>query len=139
MLTRSNTGLAALGLACAGLPRYTGGSSPSAGTVISGKRIESALNLSAGNITVERSCIRPTTLATGAALLTTTGACTGDRCAVTPAAVTIRDSDIDGSALAAQTVAKSCAFLGVGVLQRPDSVRITSECIDGPVHECTSP
>lgn len=116
-LTASNTGLAAQGLDCDSLPVYTGGGEPAAGTVISGMRIETPLTLFAGNITIEKSCIRPTKLNEGAHLVTTNGPC-GNSCQVTSAPVTIRDSDIDGSKLSATTIAKSCAFLGVATLQR---------------------
>ncbi|MFI6093956.1 hypothetical protein ACIA8G_00265 [Lentzea sp. NPDC051213] len=117
-LTQGNTGLAAHGLNCDSLPAYTGPSSPAAGTVISGKRVEQALTLFAGNITIEKSCIRPTKLNEAAPLVTTNGPCGSNSCQVTSAPVTIRDSNIDGSKLSAGTIAKSCAFLGVGTLQR---------------------
>ena len=117
-LTRANTGLAAHGLKCDSLPLYTGPAAPPAGTVISGKRVEQALVLFAGDITVEKSCIRPTRLGETAPLITTNGPCGSNSCQVTGAPVTIRDSDIDGSALPAKTIAASCAFLGVGTLQR---------------------
>lgn len=117
-LTQGNTGLAAAGLNCDSLPLYTGPGQPGAGTVISGKRIEQALTLFAGNITIEKSCIRPTKLDEAAPLVTTNGPCGSNSCQVTGAPVTIRDSNIDGSKLSASTIAKSCAFLGVGTLQR---------------------
>ncbi|MDX8140994.1 hypothetical protein SK854_02660 [Lentzea sp. BCCO 10_0061] len=117
-LTQANTGLAAHGLNCDSLPLYTGPGAPAAGTVISGKRIEQALTLFAGNITVEKSCIRPKNLGETAPLITTNGPCGSNSCQVTGAPVTIRDSNIDGSALSAKTIAGSCAFLGVGTLQR---------------------
>lgn len=117
-LTQANTGLAAHGLNCDALPAYTGPGAPGAGTVISGKRIEQALTLFAGNITIEKSCIRPAKLNEAAPLVTTNGPCGSNSCQVTGAPVTIRDSNIDGSKLSASTIAKSCAFLGVGTLQR---------------------
>lgn len=86
--------------------------------MISGKRIEQPLVLFAGNITVEKSCIRPAKLNEAAPLVTTNGPCGSNSCQVTGAPVTIRDSNIDGSRLSASTVAKSCAFLGIGTLQR---------------------
>jgi hypothetical protein len=117
-LTQNNTGLAAQGLNCDSLPAYTGPGNPGAGTVISGKRIEQSLTLFAGNITIEKSCIRPAKLDEAAPLITTNGPCGSNSCQVTGAPVTIRDSNIDGSRLSASTIAKSCAFLGVGTLQR---------------------
>lgn len=117
-LTQANTGLASVGLNCDALPVYTGPAAPGAGTVISGKRVEQALTLFAGNITIEKSCIRPTKLNEAAPLVTTNGPCGSNSCQVTGAPVTIRDSNIDGSRLSASTIAKSCAFLGVGTLQR---------------------
>lgn len=119
-LNAGNTGLGRLGTSCDQLARYTGPDRPGAGSVISGKRIESTLDLSAGNITVERSCVRPTQASAGSAVITTTdnNNCGGDSCAVTPAMVTIRDSEIDGSRIDANTISKSCAFLGVGTIER---------------------
>lgn len=118
LLTAGNTGLAAHGLNCDALPKYEGPSDPPAGTVISGKRVETALSLYAGNITIEKTCIRPLKLGRTAPLLTSNGPCGSDSCAVTSGPVVIRDSNIDGSRLSADTIAGSCAFLGIGTLQR---------------------
>jgi hypothetical protein len=119
-LNPSNTGLARLGLTCDQLPVYTGGSRPAAGTVISGKQIRTVLDLSAGNITIERSCVRPTSASRGMPLIGTTNytQCNGGSCPPTPSTVTIRDSEIDGSLIDTMTVAGDCAFLGVGNLYR---------------------
>ncbi|WP_394823543.1 hypothetical protein [Pendulispora albinea] len=121
-LTTSNTGLARIGLECARLPLYAGPSKPPAGTIITEKRIATGLDLSAGNIVVERSCIRPTTIAKGLPVVTTTDndACRGDDCPAAPTMVVIRDSEIDGTAVASATIAYSCAFLGIGTLERND-------------------
>lgn len=116
-LDASNTGLAPHGLNCDALPVYTGGGTPPAGTVITGKRIEVGLSLFAGGITIERSCIRPTKLGTTAPLVTSNGPC-GKECPVAPSPSTIRDSEFDGSALSESTISGSCAFLGVATLQR---------------------
>jgi len=119
-VTAANTGLTPHGLNCDSLPVYAGSAKPASGTTISGKLIRTTLDLSAGNITIERSCIRPTTIGRGTSVVVTTdfNSCNGDRCAVTPAMVAIRDSEIDGSLLGTEAVAKSCAFLGVGSLER---------------------
>lgn len=116
------TGLARVGLSCAGLAPYAGPKKPPAGTVISERRVEAALDLSAGDITIERSCIRPTTIGHGLHLVTTTDNdhCTKDGCAPTTGVVTIRDSEIDGSQIALEDAAYACAFIGVGVLLRND-------------------
>ena len=107
-LTASNVGLAPQGLSCSSLPAYTGSSKPAAGTVITQKRIQTAIDLSNGNITIEKSCIQPTSLGPGEHIVTTG----------TSAPVTIRDSEFDGSKLTAQAVAYSCAFRGIGDLDR---------------------
>ncbi|HEX6342928.1 hypothetical protein [Umezawaea sp.] len=117
LLTAGNTGLAAHGLSCDSLPLYKGGDAPPAGAVISGVRIETSLTLFAGDITIEKSCVRPNQLNEGSHIVTTNGPCE-DSCQVTGSPVTIRDSEIDGSKLSATTIAKSCAFLGVATLQR---------------------
>lgn len=118
-LTAQNTGLAPHGLSCNGLPLYTGPSKPSAGTVISQKRVETPLDLSNGNITIEKSCIRPTSVGTGLPIVTTTdyNNCNPD-CGVTPSSVTIRDSEINGTSLGAEESAFATGFLGVGSLYR---------------------
>ena len=117
-LNASNTGLAPKGLSCNSLPVYSGSSKPAAGTVITEKRITTPLNLSNGNITIDRSCIKPTSVI-GQGLVTSVDydAC-GSSCPPGVGQVTIRDSEFDGSAMSAQDVAYSCAFLGVGILQR---------------------
>jgi hypothetical protein len=58
-LNENNTGLARLGINKLTLSNYTGSASPAAGTVISDRRIEFQLDLSAGNITIQRCWIYP--------------------------------------------------------------------------------
>lgn len=83
------------------------------------KRVTGPLDLSNGNITVEKSCIRPQSVGYHNAFLVTTTICGNNGCSATPTGgVIIKDSDIDASRLSASTIAKSCAFLGVGTLQR---------------------
>lgn len=120
-LTSTNVGLAPHGLTCAGLQPYLGPAKPAANTVISGKRIETGLDLSAGGVVVEKSCIKPkpgTQQAQGSMATTMfcheyceTGLPTGTR-------ATIRDSEIDGSSLTNSAVAKACAFDGIADLMR---------------------
>lgn len=118
-LTDTNAGLASVGLVCANLPVYTGGSTVASGTVISGKRITGSLDLSAGNITIDRSCIQPTagTVGSGLPVITTTdfNNCASS-CAVTPATVTISNSEIDGSLLSAHDAAFATGFIGIANL-----------------------
>lgn len=118
-LNASNTGLAPKGLSCSSLPLYGGSGKPSAGTVISEKRIDTSLDLSNGNITIEKSCIQPTSVGGGLPLITTTdyNNCPSG-CALTPTTVTIRDSEIDGSLMSASAIAQACAFLGIGTIER---------------------
>ena len=118
-LDASKTGLAPKGLSCGALPLYGGSSKPTAGTTISEKRIATTLDLSSGNITIEKSCIQPTSVGGGLPLITTTdyNNCPSE-CALTPTTVTIRDSEIDGSLMSASDIAQACAFLGIGNIER---------------------
>lgn len=118
-LTSQNTGLAPHGLSCAGLPVYTGSAKPLSGTVISQKRIDMPLDLSNGDITIEKSCIQPPSVGLGLPTVTTTNynICNPD-CELTPSSITIRDSEFDGSLLSQQQSAFSIGFLGVGSLYR---------------------
>lgn len=118
-LTTTNIGLAPHGLTCDTLPAYQGSAKPPAGTVIREMRVTVPLDLSNGDILIERSCIRPASVGSHHAYLVTTTACGGSGCqAPLIGNVVIRDSEIDASALPAQTVSQSCAFLGVGTLER---------------------
>ena len=71
-VTADTVGLAPLGLSCESLPVYTGPAKPVAGSTISGQLINNGLDLSAGGITIERSCIQPTSIGRGLPVLTTT-------------------------------------------------------------------
>ena len=115
-LTAQNVGLAPLGLSCDTLPVYTGPDKPATGAVINGQLITSGLDLSNGGITIEKSCIRPTSVGQGMPVLTTTDN-NGDYLPGDDM-VTIRDSDIDGTKLDLQTAAYATGFIGVGTLQR---------------------
>lgn len=114
-ITPSNVGLRRLGLSCDRLPAYRGPQRVPAGTTISGRLISSGLDLSAGGITVERSCIRPTGAAPGMPIVGTTNY---DSMRPTPSKVIIRDSDIDGSRLSATAAARATGFIGVADLVR---------------------
>ncbi len=113
LVTAENVGLRSQGLSCSGLPVYTGPRDVVAGTTISGQRITHPLNVSAGSITIERSCMQPTVADPGLPLVATTNYNT-----LRPAAgvVTIRDSEFDGSRLGGQAAAQATAFLGVANL-----------------------
>lgn len=118
-VTASNVGLAGVGLSCDQLPVYTGSLKPASGTVLSGWRITGPLDLSNGNILVEKSCIRPDRVGEHHAYLVTTTTCRDGICTATQAGnVVIRDSEIDAEHLDAETISGSCAFLGVGTLER---------------------
>lgn len=120
LLTSTNIGLTPHGLSCGSLPAYTGSNKPAAGTLISGKRVNTTLDLSNGNITIEKSCIRPTSVGQGLSVMTTTdlNACNNNGCPVTPNLVTIRDSEIDGSLAQASDIANGCALVGIATMQR---------------------
>lgn len=107
-------GLEPLGLDCASLPPYSGPTIVPRGAVISEVRVRAnALDLSAGGITIERSCVQPRKVPRGVAALTTTNAVTG----LPPAEkVVVRDSEIDGSQLSLELAAWSVGFAGVADL-----------------------
>jgi hypothetical protein len=112
----TKVGLAPLGLTCTSLPPYTGPSKPAHGTLISGKLISNEMDLSAGGITIERSCVRPATVGRGTPVLNTTD----NNVTFLPGAdlVTIRDSEIDGSLLSDEAASLTAGFHGVGTIQR---------------------
>jgi hypothetical protein len=64
-LNENNTGLAGAGITKETLPHYSGSAKPAAGTRIIEMRIETTLDLSAGNITLERCWIYPTSILRG--------------------------------------------------------------------------
>lgn len=118
-LTPNNTGLAPHGLTCMGLPLYSGPAKLDAGRTYSNLRFEAALDLSAGNVTVEKSCIKPRNTGVLGSLSSTTfchsycenGLPSGTR-------ATVRDSEFDGSYISNANVAGSCAFDGIADLYR---------------------
>ncbi|MBG6056120.1 hypothetical protein IWX81_002552 [Salinibacterium sp. CAN_S4] len=112
-VSASTVGLAPLGLTCASLPAYTGSSSVPSGSVISGKRISGGLDLSAGSITIENSCIQPTSAGRGMPVVATQNFNTF---AIAPSKVTIRNSEFDGSRLPTQDAAWATAFIGIADL-----------------------
>lgn len=114
-LDESNTGLAVAQLQCEDLPVYEGPQRPAAGAVISQQRIDRPMILSAGDITIENSCIQPLEAGRGLPILTTTNPDTGD---IATAPVTIRNSELDGSRLPKELAASTTAFLGVANLYR---------------------
>ncbi|WP_125778247.1 hypothetical protein [Antribacter gilvus] len=109
----STVGLRPHGLSCDALPVYTGSWQVPRGTVISGMRITEAIDLSAGGITIERSCVRPGEVSAGNPVITTKSNITGG---IAPERVVIRDSDIDGSLLDTESAAMVVAFMGVADL-----------------------
>lgn len=109
----SNVGLAPLGLSCGSLPRYTGGYRVPHGSRISGMLITTGLDLSEGDIIIERSCIQPTSAGPGMPVLSTFDYNT---MRVTNARVVIRNSELDGSKLARKSAAMTAAFIGIADL-----------------------
>lgn len=109
-------GLKPHGLTCATLPAYTGPDKPARGATISGKLVRSSLDLSAGGVTIEKSCIRPTGVGRGMPVLTTTD----NNVTFQPGAdlVTIRDSEITGELLSNEIGALSTGFIGIATMQR---------------------
>jgi hypothetical protein len=119
-LTPTSVGLAPLGMTCASLPAYTGGSQIPAGARISGVRFTQQADLSNGNIIIERSCFQPTSGVQNAVATTTRfSACNNSGCPViAQQKVIIRDSEFDGSLLPVSTAAYMSGFWGVADLQR---------------------
>lgn len=112
-VTASTVGLAPFGLSCAKLPKYTGSYSVPAGARISGKLIPTGLDLSAGDIVIDKSCIQPTSVGMGMPVLATTNYNTMK---ITTKKVVIRNSEIDGSKLDSKSAAMSTAFIGIADL-----------------------
>lgn len=114
----ANTGLASAGLSCSKLPAYTGANPIPAGSVVSGVRFTSApIDLSKGNITIDRSCFQPTSIGSVLPFATTTGSvCGGTGCVIALFQVTISNSEFDGSLLSAQSAATSACFAGIANL-----------------------
>ncbi len=111
-LTAVSVGLNKHGINGENLPNYTGPIKPAAGAVIVGKKINSGLDLSNGNITLERCYIKPTTISVGSPVVTTFNYNT-----VQPGAgpSTIRDCTFDGTALTEQQSAMSFAIQAMGI------------------------
>jgi len=113
----SNTGLAPHGLSCDSLPLYTGPLKPARGARIHQVQIAGNLDLSNGDIEIDKSCIRPPSGNNRA--LISNDVCGSDECSVTsPGTVTVRDSEIDGSIAPLSSLLGTCAFRGVGTLKR---------------------
>lgn len=112
-INAKTVGLAPLGLTCSSLPAYTGNSSIPAGTTVTGKRFTGGLDLSAGNITIENSCIQPTSAGRGMPVVATQNFNTFK---IAPNTVTIKNSEFDGSKLSTQDAAWATAFIGVADL-----------------------
>jgi hypothetical protein len=121
-LTSSNIGLAPHGLNCDTMPLYTGPNKPAAGTTVTGWRIEKFIDMSAGNVTLDKVCVRPRTQGINGALVTTTvrdgngGCCYYGLPPGTTA--TVKDSEIDGSLISAGNIAQANGFDGAGNLSR---------------------
>jgi len=75
------------------------------------------MDLSNGDIVITKSCFQPTTGDNRAVV--SNDVCGATECVVqSPLSVTITDSEFDASALPASSIAQTCAFRGVGTLQR---------------------
>jgi hypothetical protein len=115
-LTDQNTGLSGVGIDRLSLGIYAGPAKPESGTVISLKRIDTTLDLSAGGIVIDRCWIRPLSVSRGNQLIVTYD--NDNATAPAPAAVTLQDCDIDGSALSDYDVCFSTGFAGNGTVRR---------------------
>lgn len=117
-ITKRNVGLAPYGLSCDQLQPYRGPARPPAGTRIRRKLVTVPLDLSEGDITISKSCIRPTETGGHNQFLVTTTTCGSSCYATRRGGVVIRDSEISGLGMPAEDIAGSCAFLGVADLYR---------------------
>lgn len=102
--TRSNTGLASVGLNCDSLPAYTGPNPIPAGSRLSRVRFTDHVWLSNGDIVIDRSCFKPSSVGRGIALVSTTwvtGPTDGNGIPnqKSSTSTTISNSDFDGSLL----------------------------------------
>lgn len=95
-LNENNVGLKPHGLDCYKLPVYTGPEVVPAGTTISGVLVNGRLDLKAGNITIEKSCIRPLS---GTGPLVSGAYLDGSNNRAPSGPITIRDSEINGTGL----------------------------------------
>jgi hypothetical protein len=114
----TNTGLASVGLTCDGLPVYTGANPVPAGSRISNVRFTGGVDLSKGNIVIDKSCFKPsnTSIGQGSPVVTTTDFnCSGPggACLPTPAKVTIQNSEWDGTQLDDFHAAWATCFWGI--------------------------
>lgn len=113
-LTKYSVGLNKYGINGSTLPLYTGILKPLAGAVIRNKKITSPLDLSNGNITIEKCLIQPTSSGQGVPILTTfdsNGVKPGD------GPVSIIDCTIDGSQLSQFSAAMSSAIQAIGTIR----------------------
>lgn len=117
-INETNVGLVPFGLSCATLPLYTGSMSPSAGTTISQRRIVGELNASAGNITIEKSCLQPASNSGALKGILNTQTCGGNDCWTPNAGTVVRDSEFDATLMSAQATAGTCAMVGLATLER---------------------
>jgi hypothetical protein len=106
-----------LGINGSQLPAYTGDYQVPAGSRISGVKFIYPVDLSKGDIIIERSIFQPTQIGTTGHIITTVDYNSGR---ALPKKVIIRDCEIDGSLLGAgqRGSASSTAFIGVADLQR---------------------
>lgn len=118
-LTADNVGLKPHGLSCESLQPYTGPQRPARGTTIYRKLVTVPLDLYNGDITIDQSCIKPTTVGGHNDYLVTTTDCSGACKATAVGNVVIKDSEINGLALPANaSLGGSDGFIGVAKLYR---------------------
>jgi Concanavalin A-like lectin/glucanases superfamily len=113
-LTKYSVGLNKYGINGDSLPIYKGVLKPLAGTVIRNKKITSPLDLSNGNITIEKCLVQPTSSGQGVPILTTfdsNGVKPGD------GPVSIIDCTIEGSQLSQFSAAMSSAIQAIGTIR----------------------
>lgn len=121
-INENNIGLAPFGLSCASLPLYTGPSNVPANTTIYRQRINKTLTTSAGGITIDQSCIQPTTvtqfrgIVDARDLISCPDADTA--CVMPNQGPTIRDSEIDASQVPVSQIGTICATMGNGTYIR---------------------
>jgi hypothetical protein len=117
LANESTVGLAPFGISGENLPVYTGPYKVPAGSFISGVRFTSNVDLSAGDITIEKSMFQPIQAARGLPLVTTTDF-SQDSLPSAPGKVVIRDSEFDGTLLSDEIAAWATGFWGIADMQR---------------------
>ena len=117
LVNATTVGLTPFGISGEDLPVYTGPYKIPSGSFISGVRFISNVDLSAGDIIIEKSMFQPTQASRGMPIVTTTDF-NNASLPSPPGKVVIRDSEFDGSLLSDEIAAWATGFWGIADMQR---------------------